>query len=116
MEDQIKKVDNKESFGHDTILYGLLKKMSRGIVGEITEIINLSLEVRRYPGRWKIARVKPLHKGEGCDRHIPKSYRPVALLAAISRITEALLAKQLDDYQENHGLVHRGVHGFWKGR
>ena len=116
VEKQIQKVDNKESFGHDKISYGFLKKMKRWIVVEITEIINLSLEVKRYPARWKIARVKPLHKGGERDRQAPKSFRPVALLAAISRIAEALLAKQLDDYQEQHGLIHKGVHGFRRGR
>ena len=68
------------------------------------------MEVKKYP------RVKPLHKGEGCDRHTLKSFRPVALLSAISRISEALLAKQLDDYEDSHGLIHRGVHGFRRGR
>ena len=113
---QIKRVDNKESFGHDKISYGFLKKMSRWIVPEIAKIINLSLNLRRYPRSWKIARIKPLHKGDECDRHAPKSYRPVALLSAISRIAEALLAQQLDNYQEAHGLLHQGVHGFRKGR
>ena len=113
---QIAKVDNKESFGHDKISYGFLKKISKWIVAEVTEIINLSLEVRRYPRGWKIARVKPHHKGEGCDRHAAKSFRPVALLSALSRITEALLARQLDKYQEEVGLLHRGVHGFRRGR
>ena len=116
VEEQICKVDNKESFGNDNISYGFLKKMKTWIVEEIMEIINLSLEVRKYPTRWKIARVKPLYKGEGCDRHAPKSFRPVALLGAISRITEALLARQLDLYQEDHGLLHKGVHGFRRGR
>ena len=66
------------------------------ISGEMVEIMNLSLEVKRYPSTWKVARVKPLFKGEGCDRNAPKSYRPVALLSAISRIMEASLARQLD--------------------
>ena len=29
---------------------------------------------------------------------------------------EAILAGQLDKYQEEQGLVHQGVHGFRKGR
>ena len=41
------KVENKESFGHDKISYGFIKKMCRWISGELTEIINLSLEVRK---------------------------------------------------------------------
>ena len=113
---QIQDVDDKESVGHDKISYSFLKKMRKWIVKEITEIVNLSLEVKRYPRLWKIARVKPLHIGDGCNRQAPKSFRPVALLAAISRITEALLARQLDKYQENNSLVHKGVHGFRRGR
>ena len=90
--------------------------MCKLISGEMVEIMNLSLEVNRYPSTWKVARVKPLFKGEGCDRNAPKSYRPVALLSAISRIMEAILARQLDQYQEMNGLIHRGVHGFRKSR
>ena len=116
VEKKIKEVDNKESFGDDGISYGFLKKMVHWIGAELTEIINLSLETRTYPERWKIARVKPMFKGEDCDRTEPKSFRPVALLSSMSRIMEALLAKQLDSYEEEQGLVHQGVHGFRKGR
>ena len=60
--------------------------------------------------------MKPLYKGGGFDRQAPKSFRPVALLAAVSRITESILARQLDDFQEKRHLVHKGVHGFRRGR
>ena len=116
VEKQIQMVDNEESFGHDGISYGFLKKMSKWIGEELTQIMNLSLETKCYPDSWKVARVKPLFKGEGNDRQAPKAYRPVALLSGMSRIMEALLAKQLDQYQEDNGLVHQGVHGFRKGR
>ena len=116
VEKQIQAVDNKESFGHDGISYGFLKKMSKWISEELTDIMNLSLETKHYPESWKVARVKPLFKGEGNDRQAPKAFRPVALLSGMSRIMEALLAKQLDQYQEDKGLVHQGVHGFRKGR
>ena len=116
MEKQIKAAANKESFGNDEISYGYLKKMSYWISGEMTSIMNLSLDVGSYPTSWKIARVKPLYKGDGCDRHQPKSYRPVALLSGMSRIMEAILARQLDEYQEQKNLVHPGVHGYRKSR
>ena len=102
---QIIKVDNKESFGHDRISYE--KKISKWVVGEITEIINLSLELKTYPEGWKIVKVKPRFKGEGYDGQAAKSFRPVALLSAIARI---------DDHQEKDRLLHRGVNGFRKGR
>ena len=82
----------------------------------MTAIMNLSLEIGSYPESWKIARIKPLFKGEGCDRHHPKSYRPAALLSGMSRIMEAILARQLDEYQEKNNLVHPGVHGYRKCR
>ena len=41
---------------------------------------------------------------------------PVALLSVMAIVAEALLAKQLDDYKEKHSLLHRGVHGFRRGR
>ena len=90
--------------------------MSRWMSQDLTEIMNLSLKIKTYPSSWRIARVKPLFKGEGCERTFPKSYRPVALLSGMSRIMEAILAKQLDCYQEQQGLIHQGVHGFRKGR
>ena len=113
---KITEVENKVSFGQDNISYGFLKKISKWVVHEINEIINLSLEIGRYPKNWKIARVKPLYKSDGCDRHAPKLFRPVALLSAVLRITESILARQLDDFQENHKLIHKGIHGFRRER
>ena len=46
--------------------------------------------------------MKPLFKGEGCHRHNPKSYIPVALLSGMSRIMEAILARQIDENQEKN--------------
>ena len=80
----------------------------------MAEIMNLNLEIKRYPRIWKVARVKPLLKEEGCNRHKPKSYRPVALLSGISRNMEEILARQLDEYQENNKIINPGVHSFRK--
>ena len=43
--------NSPDSFEHDLISYGFLKKMSRWISGEMTEIMNLSTEVKRYQSR-----------------------------------------------------------------
>ena len=34
----------------------------------------------------------------------------------MSRITESILARQLDDFQKKHRLVHKGIHGFRRER
>ena len=51
VKEKIADVDNKESFGDDGISYGFLKKMSRWISQEMTEIMNMSLEIKTYPAR-----------------------------------------------------------------
>ena len=68
VENKIAEVDNMESFGDDGISYGFLKKMSKWISPELTEIMNLSLDIKTYPSSWRIARVKPLYKGEDSER------------------------------------------------
>ena len=116
VKDMIRNVDNKGSFGIDLISYKDIKLLENYVSRPLTELINLSIETRYYPSRWKTARVKPLWKGKGNDRKIPKSYRPVALLAACARIMEALIARQVDEYAESKGILHRNVHGYRKGR
>ena len=71
----IRKVDNKGSFGVDLISYKDIKLLEKYVANPLIELINLSIETRYYPSRWKTARVKPLWKGEGNDRKIPKSYK-----------------------------------------
>ena len=96
VKNMIRNVANKSSFGIDLISYKDLKLLENYVARPLTELINLSIETRYYPTRWKTARVKPLWKGKGNDRKVPKSYRPVALLAACTRIMEALIARQVD--------------------
>ena len=50
-------------FGDDGISYGFLKKMKGWISQELTDRINLSLEIAVFS-----ARIKPLFKGKGCER------------------------------------------------
>ena len=76
-------VYNKDYFGHNKISYGILKKMSPWIAKIMTDIMNLSLEMGKFPGSWKIARLEPMYKGGGCNRQASKSYRPVALLLVV---------------------------------
>ena len=111
----IKKVDDKESFGPDNISYGCLKKLIDYIVKPLTEIINMSIQIAKYPRCWKTARVKPIWKGKGNNRSEAKSYRPVALLPACGRIMEGLLAKQVDKYAKERSILHNSVHGFRSG-
>ena len=50
-------------------------------------------------------------KGSDCDRLLPKSYRPVALLPVLSKILEKAVFNQLVQYLEENSLIHPNLHG-----
>ena len=113
--DAITRVDDKESFGVDLISYGCLKKLIDYVSQPLTDIINMSIRCAKYPRCWTTARVKPIWKGQGNDKSMAKSFRPVALLPACGRIMEGLLAKQMDKYAKERNILHDSVHGFRTG-
>ena len=113
---KIEKVPNKESFGNDEISYGVLKRLLKWIVPELTKIYNMSLRLSTFPEAWKIARIKPFYKESTSDRTAPKWYRPVCLLSAASRVFEGHLADQMDNHAEQTGTNHRNIHGNRPGR
>ena len=94
----ISKLKNSKSCGTDNVDSYIIKLAKNEITPAITHIINLSIEQRIFPANWKIAKVVPLHKKE--DKTIPKNYRPVALLAILSKILEKAIFLQIIDYLE----------------
>ena len=58
----------------------------------------------------------PIFKGGGKDKTEPSSYRPVAVLPAISKVLERIVCNQLVSYLEEHNLLPEQQHGFRKGR
>ena len=59
---------------------------------------------------WKHAKVIPLHKKN--EATLPKNYRPVALLAVLSKILERAIFQQIVKYMNKNSLFHPSHHGF----
>ena len=112
---RIRKSPNKNSFGNDKISYTIMKILNIFIAEELKEIINLSLKLKTYPSAWSVAVLKPLYKGAGKDCNDSSSNRPVSLSSAMSRVMEGLLSSQMNEFAENSGLLHPGVHGYRTG-
>ena len=83
----IKDLKNSKSSGVDNLDTSILKLTSRHIIPSVCHIINLSIQNRKFPAKWKIAKVVPLYKGKG-SKFDPKSYRPVAILPILSKVLE----------------------------
>ena len=92
----INNLKSKNSLGKDGISNKLLKYIKREISKPLTIIINQCLEIRIFPNALKVAKVKPLYKkGGSCCFN---NYRPISLLATISKIFEPVMFSQLYSY------------------
>ena len=67
------------------------------------QIINLSFDSGYFPRTWKCALVRPLLKKDGLPP-VFKNFRPVSNLGFISKLVEAVVAKQLQHYLNCNNL------------
>ena len=80
------------------------------LVVPLTYMINHSILTGKFPTKWKIAKVIPLHK-KGDKREL-KNYRPVALLSVPGMVLERIVAIQVEDYFEKNKLLGTFQFGF----
>ena len=107
----IKGLKNSTATGVDYIDTRTVKLGAEILAPAIQHIINLSISSSTFPDLWKWHKVAPLLKGSDCDRLLPKSYRPVALLPVLSKILEKAVFNQLVQYLEENYLIHPNLHG-----
>ena len=58
----LKSLKTKQSFGCDGITLEILKLGVNVLVVPLTYIVNYSILTGKYPSRWKISKIFPLHK------------------------------------------------------
>ena len=105
----VKNLKNSKSTGLDDIDTSTLKLIIHDILPALTHIINLSLTTLTFPSSWKLAKIIPLlKKGDPLN---PQNYRPVALLAIMSKVLERVIFKQVVKYVEGNCLLHPSHHG-----
>eukprot|EP00660_Eupelagonema_oceanica_P019434 gene19434-biopygen43770 len=82
------------STGIDDVPMAILKKVAEHITPFLAELSNAIICERQWPRCWKEAKVRAVWKNKGSRREI-KTYRPIALLPAVSRVVEKIIVKQL---------------------
>ncbi|KAJ5215604.1 reverse transcriptase [Penicillium cinerascens] len=70
----------------------------------VTEILQASLRFAYFPKAWRVAKIVVLLKG-GRDPSLPKSYRPISLLATLGKVLEAVVANRISTLVEKHQLL-----------
>jgi potassium voltage-gated channel Eag-related subfamily H protein 8 len=104
----------KYSAGTDRVPDFVVKKGIEVVKMPLAHIYNASLEAGIFPERFKIAKVKPLHK-RGDMRNMG-NYRPISLLCAFSKILEKLMYNRLLSFLTRNTILTEAQHGFRKNR
>ena len=101
--------------GDDQVTYSLLRQSPDILVTKLILILNFCLLIGYFPKQWKAAKVIMVQK-PGKDHTNPKSYRPISLLPAISKIFERILCERLVNFLEENNLLNKYQAGYRKGR
>ncbi|CAB4022314.1 Hypothetical predicted protein [Paramuricea clavata] len=104
------KLNLRKASGCDKISNRLLKISGPYIYEALTNLFNLSLTTNKFPTRWNIAKVFPLHKTE--ERDNANNYRPISVLSSIARLFERLVYNQMYAYLSKHRLINTRQSGF----
>ena len=108
----LKSLKNSHAYGRDKIDSTTIKIGAVTLAPVLCHIINLSISSNKFPQKWKLARILPLQKSADCDRNKPSSFRPIALLPLISKLTERVVQKQLLAFLEESGHLHSNQHAY----
>ena len=108
-------LQNKSSVGIDKIPITVFKAGWSALALPLVHIVNTVIRSGKWPDQWKQILITPVHK-QGKPPLEVSSYRPVALLCAISKLCERALYDQIMDFVEEHGLLPNDQHGFRKNR
>ena len=92
----IQNMENKLTEGIDGMSNKLIKNISHSIANPLTTVINKSLTSGIFPDEMKIAKIIPLFKSG--DEKLPNNYRPISILATLSKVLEKVVYAQLESH------------------
>ncbi len=110
----IMSLKNTGAVGVDEVPVSVLKLGASVLAGPIAHLIRLSFGSARVPVGFKSAIVRPVYKGKGKSMKSAASYRPIAILSAMSKVLERCVFETLTEFLESK--LPAGQHGFRKGR
>ena len=110
----LQQLSTSKATGLDDLSSFFLKIAAPSISPSLTAVFNLSISSGVFPDLWKIAKVSPLHKdGSLFDR---SNYRPISVLAVLSKILERHVHQTFYYFLSQHELLLDSQFGFRSSR
>ena len=96
------------------VLWSIFIYRKSSIIAPIlSEILNISVPLRKYPSKLKLSKITPIFKSD--EDNDANNYRPTSLLSNFKRIFEKIMYNRMKDYIDKHNLLYSSQYGFRKG-
>ena len=113
VENYLTKLPTNKAVGLDRVCSRILRVVAPVIAPSVTRILNLNIKSGIFPWQWKISRICPVYKkGNGSDK---TNYRPIAILAILSKIIERHVYLNFYEYLSSRNLLYNLQSGFRHG-
>lgn len=115
--DAVKGIRSRKSPGLDGITGSVVKELHKVAPELLLALMQLCLDDGTFSSNWKTAKVIPLLKSSEKPKDKAKSYRPICLLSAWSKVLEKIMVKRLcDDCLNNGASISSTQFGFTEGK
>lgn len=105
--DSIQAASPLKAAGPDGIPDKVLQEASYMLVGHLTAIMNVSLQLGYCPTHFRNSTTVVLRKPGKDNYTVPKTYRPIALLNTIGKAMDEVIARRLSYLAERHQVIPR---------
>jgi len=110
----VSKFSNSKSMDHYWISNNIVKKTINFIIEPLTFVLNACMKEGYFAPSLKISKVIPIYK-KG-DKSLVQNYRPISIVPIFSKIFEAVIYNQLNNYFETNNLLSDSQFGFRHGK
>ena len=104
------KILKNSAAGYDGYNRTIIAIIFHIVLKPLVHIINLSLLSGTVPKEIKLAKVKPLFKGD--NPHLLNNYRPISILPILSKFFEKIMHKRIYRFLNSHNYLYNFQFGF----
>ena len=110
----VRRLPNNKAPGDDGILYEVIRLLPDEAHRAIFGLFQAMAHAGVTPAPWKSSRTVLLPKAG--DPTLVKNYRPIALMPTVYKLWTGIIARLLQDYSEEHNILHHAQEGFRRHR